>query len=226
MKALFFSLAAFFAVTPAFAQKFEFGLNGGIGFNTAPKIGNAFPAYISENEKPSSQSFTASAKGCYNYYKWQFGIESDVVNLSYSYTEHARHVYYPSYFKGYKGNDIYYPGGTTEVNLAAPAIPVKFFVNRVIKLNKFQLYYGISAGCVFVTNSKIVVPLVGNYYPASANVSGRGSSVGVRTGGTYFISKHVGINAELAADYMYLNIANVKYKLYSTPATFGIRYKL
>src|ERR1035437_4024602 len=117
MRNMIFLILALLATTSLFAQKFEIGVNGGIGYNTAPSIDkSSFSSPITSNEKPSSLSLATSIKALYNYHKWQLGIEADFMNLSYRYavTEY--------YFINGQLVEMYSPSHLNTSFIANPAI--------------------------------------------------------------------------------------------------------
>jgi len=211
MRSLFLFLFAFSGTIAAFGQNFQIGLNGGIGYNTAPGI-------ISESsiapvsQKHSDVSSLAAIKAMLDHNKWQYGIQA--ANMQLSYKAHENGVFMPG---------TGYPISTTSVFISKEAIPVKLFVNRKIAFQHLETYAGISAGYVLAKDCQDPAALAEEYYN---HVNGNGFSAGLQIGGTYFITKRIGVNAEIGGDYMAITIGAATYKLYEFPATVGIRYRL
>ena len=88
------------------------------------------------------------------------------------------------------------------------------------------MYTGCSIGYVLITGSKIHKEGPNNLHAFYYTTSGNGISAGIPFGGTYYINKKVGLNAEVSANYMGLLIGDVCYNILAVPVTVGIRYKL
>lgn len=212
MKCLFLSALLFAIATIVFAQKFEIGLNGGIGNNTVPTISDTYP--FNSHKKAPPASAVGLLKLAYNYKKWKFGIEADYINLSCEFVQAQYYLINGQLVQLYSGK-------TVNATLGNPALPVKLFANRRIAFKHLETYYGISAGYVFLRNG--FIPLATEWSPVSPSNYGHGLCAGLQIGGTYFISKHFGLNAELQGNYM--SLYHDDYQLYEFLGTLGVRYR-
>jgi len=145
-----------------------------------------------------------------SYTKWQYGVEADYRQLSYLSSASSFYVLQanPSY------NTVF---------ISRKAIPFIAFVNRKITISHFEPYAGISVGYLLATQCDDPYALADVYYN---HVVGNGVTGGVQAGATYFITNHLGINAEIKGDFMWLTLGAATYKLFDFPAMVGIRYKL
>ena len=214
MKKSIIALLVFLA-SASYAQNFEIGINGGIGWNTLPPNTRIIGS-TNSSEKGSPPSFAGMLKVAYNYNKWRFGLETGYLTLSYKF----RGLQY--YYINGQLVEMFSPYQTA--TLGNPAIPVKIFADRKKSWNHYEIYGGISAGYVFLTHS-FIPPAEFQPFPTPPN-HGTGTTVGLHTGATYYFNKHIGINAEIQGNYMVLKNKNREYRLYEFPATIGIRYKL
>ncbi len=211
-KFIFFSLLASLAIY-ANAQNFELGLNAGILVNS--QIGNMNP--VTDFYRGPTEAYTL--KMLRTTKKWQYGLSAEKREASYSYVDldgrstamlvyvkNANKYWYSPYFA-----NVYYP--------------VKFLLNRVISLKRFQFYGGVSAGYIFIKDEQ------GHYAASDAFQLNKNGSYGysacMQLGATYFCTKHIGINADLNADYMRFSEGPMnKFQAFAYPLTIGIRYKL
>jgi hypothetical protein len=204
MKAIIFSILISSAAMVSFAQKFEFGLNMGAAYSNISSLKYYAPYYSSiYGFRSNGLAPFASVKALYHRHNWQYGLSLEYAFLSY---KRNASPWDPP---------IIIP---ETITIATPALPVKALINRQFKCGHFQSYVGISAGYIFVTSSQDP-DLYGS-------ATGDGRVIGIQLGSTYFTSKRFGINAEIAGNYMALNIRSVRYELLQFPFTVGIRYKL
>ena len=218
MKSIFLSVFALFIAGTLSAQNFEFGLNAGEGLNTVPLF-HTTPA----NETSLSRSAATSAfsiKAMYVLPHWQIGISAERINLSYRFM-------YP--LPPVVNNGIYpdeggYFNSENKIQIAAPAIPLKLFLNRVITCYNFEAYFGLNLGYVFSPDLRW-----GENAPGTSMVAlssyGDGPLAGAQVGATVFVTKHLGINAELSGDYISFNEGATNIKLAAFQSTLGVRYK-
>jgi hypothetical protein len=196
----------------ASAQRFEIGLNGGIGLNTIPM---SLPSYsFNSDRKTTPASAVSLFKLAYNCKRWKFGLEAEYTNLSYQYK--AQEFYYIN------GQLVESFGPYKTVKLGNPAIPVKLFADYKISWKHKEVYGGVSAGYVSLSNMVSVPPA--EWSQVLQPNTGYGFVVGVQLGGTYFMTQRIGINAELQGCYM--SLLHESNKLFEFPATIGIRYRL
>lgn len=208
MKSLFLFVITFLAITSSFAQKFEIGANiGGSVTNILdPGSGNPYIVYgWGGLDLPQ-----ISLKGMRVNKKWQYGLSVDYCSFS------VRSKV------GTPGDLFGHPPGVPEVHPVeiltgrSFCIPVKLFANRKILLNNFEPYTGFSLGYVFWRD--ISLESMQNDFTYS---------LCLLFGCTYFVTNRLGINAELACDYIYLQRPiSIAFSFISVPATLGIRYKL
>jgi hypothetical protein len=203
----------------AFAQKWELGLDGGITVNSVPSF-----AYGRDYIHPSKLSLNYDIKLVRNFKKWQLGISAQAMQLSCINTQQIFWL---------QEGDVASPFSTStkgnKMILANPAVPLCFFVNRKVLFRREELFGGISAGYAFLYQKyKYSTGIIAN---APFENRGDGYTVGLHIGGTYHISKHIGLNGEIDADYIYLNWnkwpaegSAQQYYLFTYSATLGIRY--
>ena len=207
-KFIFFSLLASLAIH-ANAQNFELGLNAGILVNS--QIGNMNP--VTDFYRGPTEAY--ALKMLRTTKSWQYGLSAEKREASYlcipiygcmAYPTHVNKDWYSPFF-----TNAYYP--------------IRFLLNRVLSVKRFQFYGGISAGYIFIKDAQ------GHYAAADAlqlNKNGSyGYSAGMQLGATYFCTRHIGINADLNADYMHFSEGPMnKFQAFAYPLTIGIRYKL
>jgi hypothetical protein len=214
MRNLIFLILLLLVTTSSFGQ-FEIGLNGGVNYNTVPTFSEGYPIAINA-ASPSALSGALTLQVMYNYKKWKFGVEADRLNLSFKCA--LNHFY----FIDSQLVEITSANKVT-ATLGNPAVPLKVFAERKFAFRKLELYAGISAGYVFLSKCYLPQPEYSSYLPPN---KGHGITMGLRIGATHFFTKRIGINGELSADYMNLHVYSGVYKVFTFPATLGIRYKL
>jgi len=217
MKPIILTVIACITIGTSYAQKWEIGLNGGIAWNTKPTINEI----IANNYKSSSDcNAIGTLKLIYNFKKWQTGISVSATQIN--------------YLLGYDvwldpTSNISSPIFDTWVlyNIGKPLIPITFLINRRYKFNKLEPYFGLSAGLVFArTDHKYTLsPAYNQEHFFYSSTNSNGFTTGLQIGSTYYFKKHIGINAELSANYLYVKSGDVNYKLFVFPATIGIRYR-
>jgi hypothetical protein len=211
MKQLLLSLSMLAAIATQ-AQKLEVGVNAGMGFNSKPSFtSESNYAVYSQPQKHSLWSDVGSVKLLMNYGKWQFGAELGYRQLSYQRTAYG-FVILP---------EAKMPFQTIYISKAA--YTAKAFANRKVTTGKFESYAGVSAGYVLATKNEDALALADQYYD---HVNGNGFTAGAQLGTTYFLTKHLGFNAEVGADYMIITLGGATYNLFAFPATVGVRVKL
>jgi hypothetical protein len=214
MKPILLSAFALLLVQTASAQKIEFGANGGISYNTAPQVyTQGAEAYV--NRKASELTLAGSIEAKYIRHAWEYGVKVEYRELSYQ--EQPLFWLLNQYLPMGIG-----PVDYNKADIAKPAIPVKLFVNRRVNFHRLETYGGLSGGFVFVTNSHD--PNFSTGY--EKRINGAGYCLGLQIGGTYFVSKHIGVNAEISADYMNLTAEHNNYRLLACLPSLGVRYKL
>lgn len=153
-----------------------------------------------------------SIKAAYNINKHlQAGISSSVHSQAYEIT------YDMSWWENYPR--FRYTPGSVAVN------SIKAFVNAKQQVGKTILYAGLSGGYVMALHRR-------EYYINER--PGNGYTVGAQAGATFYVTKKLGINAELGANYINMwgdgdfsrNEAHTHLSAFNFPATVGIRYNI
>ncbi len=194
MKTVLFCISLL-SVTSSFAQNMEVGVSGGGMFNKVLARGD-----YGTNE---DQYFLTSVHAAYSSRHWQY-------RLAIGFGTHSKYSEEPMM------------GGLIErFNTKYTRVPVHFSVNRKVRLNRFELHSGFIAGVIFANNTR--------RYASEYNNSQDGSthdfhwySVGLNAGGTYFITKHIGMNLNAAV--LYNNYDQILDGFTSFPVTVGVVY--
>ncbi len=192
------------AATGINAQNFEVGVNAGMAVE-----------YHNLGKNEANTNYSAYAiDAIYTRKAWQYGID-----LGY-----RTHVF--SGVSTFLDMPIDNGGSVfvTKVpfHMEDREIPLKIFMNRQKSLGKFIVYGGLSMGyCSFHDKATL------NWYgkDMSQYYDNNFALVGLQAGATWFATKHIGINAEVAGAYNF-TFANVLRGDMSYPLTFGIRYRL
>lgn len=209
------------------AQRFELGINGGVGFNGKTKSLTS-GTHISTNNKPLNTSDVYSLKGMYSYKNWQFGVSFDHRRATYKIEQRTVFIsyFFPTGIQSYS-EPIY-------VHRSRPYYPVKFFANRKVKLNHFELYGGLSAGFVILagvkpdpTISDLTMDMETRQRTADYHINhGISFTAGAQMGCTYFVSRHIGLNVEVNADYVqFRQGSHMRSQMVSVPIMLGLRYR-
>lgn len=212
MKPILFTAIAVLAFNTTFAQKWELGLNGGIVWNT-------LPSYIEKTEytAPSKLSLMGNVKLMRNFKKWQVGLSVSAMQLTY--------INKMQFWLEDMSTPFSEEPFGDKVVMANPAVPVTLFVNRKVDFKRVELYGGLSAGYVYL--SQRIKYFTGATFQTYHN-TGSGYTIGAQLGGTYYITRHIGLNGELSAAYLQLCMKNDyigTYHVWAFPATLGIRYR-
>ncbi len=211
------------------AQRFELGINGGVGFNG--RLNNlSKESYITHAGSALNYADAYSLKGMYLYKNWQFGISIDHRRATYRIEQKV--VFYSQY----------HPGGPLIIDNRIPLYahhsksyyPIKFLANRKVKLNHFELYGGLSAGYVILSDIKInpsisdlTVDMETKQRSADYRINhGISFTAGAQVGFTYFVGKHIGLNMEVNADYVQFRQGPHSYsEMACVPILIGLRYR-
>jgi hypothetical protein len=181
------------------AQKYEIGLNGGVAPNSIFHVNTAY----TEPLKPNAALTNFSAKFAFNHKCWQLGLAIDYRKLRENYIDWRL---FPG--PGWSDNNV---------SQTITKAPVILFANRKLTLGRIESYAGLSAGYVLGHL---------DYFAPFDNSNGGGYAIGAQAGASWFVTKHVGINAEVGVDYIHLiNDVNVSY-VFSYPLMIGVRYRL
>lgn len=212
MKPILFAIAALITFNTTYAQKWELGLNGGITWNT-------LPSFVEKTEYTghSGLSLMGGVKVMRNSPKWQVGLSISAMQLTY--------INKMQFWLEDMSNPFTEESFGDKVVVANPAIPITLLVNRIVKINKLEMYGGLSAGYVYLSQRY-------KYFNGAGfrtyHNTGSGYTIGAQLGGTYYITRHIGLNGELNAAYMQLSLKNDyidTFHLWAFPATLGIRYR-
>jgi len=225
MKPFILSLAAVFIFCSSYAQHFEVGVNGGVAFNQPMQYSKYVTPWEGKHLKYSKDE---SIRLVYSSKKWQYGLSVDEMKASYRI--------------GYIYGDLYLAAGATQlppstitylIGSEYKYYPVKLFVNRKVVIGKFELYGGLSCGYVFFPSLKKEQGLIPPSFSDRAGARNPfnkdgfwGLSAGAQVGGTYFITKHIGVNIEAAADYINFRTGDYTSHLLTVPVTAGVRFRL
>ena len=158
-----------------------------------------------------------SAKGAYNVCSgFQVGLSGSITHLP---------------FEEVMSTAEFSHGPTPPINFYAPSTQlihsVKVFANVKRTTGNVTLYTGASAGGIKA--------LKRNDFTAANSTLEGGYTVGVQAGATYNVTKRLGINAELGADYINMkanggdynrSVSKRNLSVINMPLTEGFRYKL
>lgn len=206
MKPILAILVSVLLAVPAFAQV-ELGINGGIIKNTSStdfyNDGNGHWINKSSESRP-----VISVAGMYNVKDWRFGILVGCQQQKFSYTEVLP--------VGCFGSET----RTTAIN--EKLVPLNLSASRKLVFHCFEAYGGVSVGTVIkMTNFRVESSDAHDTYVSHTY----GVAGGVHAGMTWFVSKHIGINAEGGAYYMNVSSYPIEYGQISFPMTVGVRYR-
>ena len=211
MKKSFLAILLSALAATASAQNFEFGLNGGLANYTVHNVYEGSSYQDFNHFQSSIVSTVMSLQAMYLFKNYQVGIAIESNTLSY------KSIVRPDIPIGFELFPVFqYTDHQT---------PVKLFINRVFKFKKLEAYGGLSAEYIFTKNqSKIIAP------PSPANEQTTQNTTrlagALQAGATYFITKHIGINAEVAGEYNNFPAGTLDKNIFSVPVTLGVRYKL
>ena len=201
MKSSFLSILLSVLAAISVAQNFEFGINGGLA---SYAVHNVYSKGVYNNVnlyQSSVISVPVSASVLYDYKKLQLGaaIETSTIN----------------YKSRYEPDFGILPYIT--LNNIVHETPVKLFANKVFKLKKVVGYVGLSGLYNFLKTPA-------NEFNQASHTTSIG--FGAQAGATYFISKHIGFNAEVSGRYNSFPSGPLDKNTFSFPASLGFRYKL
>jgi hypothetical protein len=211
MKYLFLPMLLFIT-NSLFAQNFLLGINGGLMHDAVHNTTQGSIIEDADKFQDHVISPDVSIKAMYVHNHYQYGIAVDYRTLSYK----INYI-----------DEIWGQAEFIKLQFKDQDIPLKLFINRTIQLNHVELYGGISLGYVFISET------------FGSTVQHPNSAVGdLHIGVTYFVTKKVGINLELAGEYINyppLNQEDHSFPPYlgcnvldkgSLSAAIGVRYRL
>lgn len=210
MKRVAILLISLFCFSLSQAQKLEFGLNGGVGFNSIPK--NSTDSVLPKNSS-LVVNYAFSLKMFTNVGKWQLGIGADFQKISRK-TPDTKFIF---------GN---------------PAVPVYVMINRRLGSRFYAgvdggFLFVSNANKIQYLNNNQITPQVVYYEP------GHGYSAGAHIGAIFNLGAHFDFNAELGGKYgkysysyrhvdagNHITTGSDKYSYFSPSLTVGLRLKL
>ena len=221
MKKFLLSLLVSYLVGPSFAQNVELGINGGIMTNMAPSTTNGILGILNETN-PFIYAPNVAIKLMNSPKKWKFGLSLEYRQFTYREIILNGNILQGMHLDNLRPltKDEYH------TQIKRPGyVPLKGLINRKVTFDKLELYVGVSAGLGVVIHNK---PTNEVNYDNSFN--GYAALFGLQTGATYYITKRIGLNAELAADYtsfmLHKSDISYSYTSWAFPATVGVRYKI
>ena len=198
MKNILVAMSLLCFSSAAHAQQFELGANAGLVYRIKTENNGI--------TQPSATFPFTAIKGMVNHKRWQVGL-----GVGYSRESHQGML--PSL------GGRAWPTSTHE-----DQVPLQLFANHVYNSRKTQLYYGLSAGIV-VASSTTINTATGDVMSPRHN-GYNFLSVGPQVGGTRYVSKHLGINAEIKANANIFTDAPIAYSNAALTFGAGIRYRL
>ena len=198
--------------TIAHAQNFELGANAGATKGNSLSDFHSSPIIEEEVGRIRQSDEIApylSLKGIYNIKKWQVGV-----TVAYSETK----------------IDYFIPGGNLSdynAKRVESFFPVQVSLAHKFVFHHIEAYGGLSTGYMF-TGSGIFGLSKSN---SDHNTFRYNYIGGIQIGATYFITKKIGINIELAGNYIHINTdePDTQYSsnhFFTMVTCLGIRYKL
>lgn len=210
MRSTLFAIAIMASAATVKAQKFEFGLSGGVASYSVHDnyMGIAYQDF--KHFQSAVVAPIAGLKAIYNTGKYQVGLGVEGSSFSY------KCIRYP------EAGPFMSP--MPVVQFKTLEMPVSLFANRVIKARAFVLYGGLSVQYIVSnTQPKVIYP------PAmenGGNIANSRIGGAAQAGATWFVTKHLGINAEVAAQYSRPAAGPLDKNKVIVPAMLGIHYKL
>ncbi len=207
MKPILIALLAL-SCTTARAQKIEIGANFGGLYN--PTLHGKGSTPVAREEKTVKASPLFNLKGSYNNGNWQMGMSVGVNTISGQYRLWDMMTIHEGPSFAYQMYDPRYE--ITYIQYLA-------FLNRKVTVGKFAMYGGVSFG----GTERIMTAGEWSDVTSIKNATGLRPAyvVAMQAGGRYAVTKHIGINAEISANYM--NLGNKLYIL-SYPVAAGVSY--
>jgi hypothetical protein len=210
MKDIIFSILILSATASSFAQKFELGINGGLAHYNIHDSPQGFDYLNFTGFQSSVIAPSISLKGMYIYKHYRFGIDAGYRVLTYKYIREP------------EAGWIFLATTTNKTTIRE--IPMNIFVNRTVTFNRLEVYGGFSAGYVLVDAKTEVLSPAG--WPGSGRHSDGRLTGGIQAGATFFVTKRLGINAEVQGVYNNFPAGPLDHNTISVPVSIGIRYKL
>ncbi|HTQ28662.1 MAG TPA: hypothetical protein VMI35_11055 [Puia sp.] len=184
--------------------KWEFTVEGGMSFNSAPKFNSATQHSQTDGSHPAVE---VTLSRIFNHW-FQLGVSASYITLAYQ-------------------DDFPYVGATpgtySEVFIGTPIFPIQLFAKANIgKPTGWQSSIAISGGYSIPTYSKIVNN--GNTLNVNPQVKG-GPTVGFKLGIAYFFTCNFGLGATFTGQYFSNSSALMNYNLFALPITGGLRFR-
>ncbi len=207
---------ALFVATCVNAQKYELGFNGGINYTTTVQDLQSYPKISGQSATPLSNPLTLSLKLLKNHKNWQYGLSierSEAEYRTFEYSDILPFYYWPNQPNPYSLRVV-----------SASYYPVKMLVNRKFKTGNYESYAGLSAGYVFLppityANKEQAMPFNKDHY--------YGLTGGLQVGTTRYFTRHIGVNAELDANYLrFSQRSESQLSFYTYSVNLGVRYRI
>lgn len=229
MKAVLVSFITFLAVVTASAQKFEFGLNVGSVYTDVVKGVTPSGEKVVRGWMRSSTGPVVSLKAMRVTDHWKYGLFVDYSKYAYEVVWGGQIICYgvPSGMTNAEWEELEEARRKSQEatygRKTISCLPVKAFANRVfVRKKHMEVYGGLSIGYIFITKTE--TPQTEAFsFKNNGNIGYLG---GLQLGATYFISKHIGVNAEVNADYMNITSGPSNFTVITVPVTIGARIKI
>ena len=189
---------------PTCKTKWEFTLEGGMSFNSAPKFNNAAQHSQTDGSHPAVE---ITVSRIFNHW-FHLGVSASYITLAYQ-------------------DDFPYVGATpgtySEVFVGYPIFPIQLFAKADIgKPVGWQASVAISGGYSIPTYSKIV----NNGVTLNANPAVKGGpTFGFKMGVGYFFTCNFGLGVTFTGQYFSNSGALMNYNLFALPITGGLRFR-
>jgi hypothetical protein len=185
-------------------NKWEFTIEGGMSFNSAPKFNSPTQHSQADGSHPAVE---LTVSRIFNQW-FQLGVSASYITLAYQ-------------------DDFPYVGATagtySEVFVGNPMFPIQLFAKANIgKQVGWESSVSISGGYSIPTYSKIVNN--GNTLNTNPSVKG-GPTAGFKLGIAYFFTCNFGLGASFTGQYFSNSGALMNYKLVALPITGGLRFR-
>jgi hypothetical protein len=198
------SAALLLLTVPVYAQHFEAGISGGVVKNSLHNVwfgSNNFDDFTYFQSSVITPIVTVKVIYVSKYY--QLGIDAGCRTLFFKNHEYIKY------------DVITYQ--TTNNDL-----PVKLFLNRRLCFKHIDVYGGIYGAYIINHSHKQNTIIPGDVY----NQHDNRLAAGLQIGATYFITKHVGINAEVSIEHNNYPSGPLDNNKFSFPVSLSLRYRI
>ena len=231
MKSLVLTITIALCSLQLMAQRFELGVNGGIGCSSKP-----YGALYQGSDRVFTPAFNLSIQHNYSE-RWQIGF--DIGMTSWQRNDNWHLIGPNNEDLGYK--PVKYLAAKNAVSFALKLNHTIPFYSQHEDLAKAVFYFGAAAGPVIIGNdgnieySKMNPNTPSEYiYTAAYHFqSGYGFLLGGQVGFNYYLSPRVGINIQVSPSITWAKINdwrmggnNNEFHVFNCTRTIGIRYRL